>query len=91
MEDRKYYIVKVPTTVSEIQNALDISIGSNLTQKYSADGTEVIIKTTLTRIKAKEDEGIKFDDIFPPSLTTEVTYQEALELMNTEKWNPQLI
>lgn len=85
MENREYYIIKIPNPRSSIKDAIDVSIGNDNTQRYKGDGSEVIIKTTPTRINKKEKEGIKFDKIFPPGLTTKVTYKEALEI--TRQWD----
>jgi hypothetical protein len=86
MENRQYYTVKIPNPNSQIQYALEVSIGENETQRYSLDGSLVIIKTTPQRVGKKEEQGIPFDTIFPPGLTTELTYNEALELMQTSEW-----
>lgn len=83
---REYFILKIPNPNSQIKYALDVSIGKNETQRYSLDGSLVIIKTTPQRVGKKEEQGIPFDTIFPPGLTTELTYQEALEMMQTSEW-----
>ena len=84
--DRRYFKVKIPNPNSQIAHTLDVSIGDNETQRYSLDGKNVIIKTNPERIKEKEDSGVDFDTIFPPGLTTELTYEQALALMQTEEW-----
>ena len=84
--NRKYYKIKIPNPNSQIAYALDSSIGMNITQRYSLDGKYVIIKTNDTRIDTIKSSGVDFDNIFPPGLTTELTYEEALELMNTSEW-----
>lgn len=90
MLDREYYIVKIPNPNSQIKHALDVSIGDNEDQRYSLDGSLVIIKTTPQRIAEKEAKGVPFDTIFPPALTTKVSYQVAFDLRRTIEWKNKL-
>ena len=83
---RQYYIIQVPNPNSGIQHALEVSIGQVDTQRYSLDGSEVIIKTNAKLIKGKTDAGASMNILFPPGLTTAITYVEALVLTRTPDW-----
>jgi hypothetical protein len=76
----------VPSPSSQIQDALDVSIGDNETQRYSLDGKYVLIKTDNLCIATKKNEGVDYDVIFPPGLTTELSEEEAVLLMQTTDW-----
>ena len=84
--NRQYYVVSIPNPNSQIQDALEVSIGQVETQRYSLDGSEVLIKTNANLIKGKTDAGVDMNTLFPPGLTTTVTYEEALALMQTAEW-----
>ena len=88
---REYFILKIPNPNSQIQKALDVSIGDNKTQRYSLDGKKVLIKTTDLRIDKEIEKGVSFDQIFPPGLTTKFSYQEALELMQSDEWQKSTV
>jgi hypothetical protein len=82
--ERQYYIVKIPN--DNLIHALDVCIGDNATQRYSLDGKNVIVKTNQLLIDKKINTGIERTKIFPPGLTTELTYSQALSLMQTNEW-----
>lgn len=46
--NRRYFIMTIPN--NEENNALDICIGDNTTQKYNLDSSELLIKTTQGNI-----------------------------------------
>jgi len=87
---REYYKIKIPNPQSQIQHTIDVSIGVDDTQRYSLDGKYVIIKTTPSIINIKINTGVSRDTIFPPGLTTQLTYEEARILMTTEDWQTDL-
>jgi hypothetical protein len=86
MENIEYYEIRIPKGSKELDNALSICIGKSETQRYSLDGTSVIIKTTGKRIFNKQKQGVKENIIFPIKHTTELTRKQALKLANSEKY-----
>ena len=87
---RQYYVIRIPNPNSQIQDALEACIGQVETQRYSLDGGDVLIKTNAACIKGKTDAGVSMNTLFPPGLTTELTYEEALALMQTAEWQAPL-
>ena len=80
------FIIKIPNPNSKIANALDSSIGLNITQRYSLDKSMVGIRTTKERIQSIVRNGVDFDKIFPPGLTTKLPLKEFIDLLNTDEW-----
>ena len=85
MEERIYAILTVPN--ENMLHALDVCIGDNDTQRRNLAEDELLVKTNQNLIDIKVNSGIGMTKIFPPGLTTYITYEQALTLMSTAEWS----
>jgi hypothetical protein len=74
-----------------MSHSLDVCLGEHDTQRYSLDGTKLLVKATQDKIDDKvNNQGIGFDTIFPPGITTEYIDMAQLKtiLCNTDWMTP---
>lgn len=83
--NRQYYLIEVPH--ADEPCSLDVCIGNNSTQRYSLDGSLLIVKTTQYLIDSEVTKGVDLPKIFPPGLTTSKTYEEIREIVQTPEWD----
>ena len=81
---RKYYIIKIPN--ENVIHSLNVCIGFNSTQRYNIAKDKLYIKTDDYQVAAECDKGVKMNQIFPPGLTTEYTYEEIKVILQGEEW-----
>ena len=81
---RRYFIINVPN--ENIIHSLNVCIGLNITQRYSLAKDKLFVKTNEDCINKELGKGVKLNKIFPPGLTTEYTYLQALEILQGEEW-----
>jgi hypothetical protein len=82
--DRIYKIIELPN--ENVVHALNVSIGANETQRYSLDGSKIIIKTTQSLIDKEISKGSSLNKIFPNVLTTDCTHEEILLEVQKPEW-----
>ena len=75
--NRRYFIMTIPN--NEENNALDICIGDNTTQKYNLDSSELLIKTTQENIDVYLSGSTE-------SLGIEYTYEEICSVLSGPNW-----
>ena len=71
--ERRYFFIALPN--ENVIKALNVRVGTSVSDTYSLDGSVVFIKTNENLIANSSDN---FNTIFPPALTTETTLEEAL-------------
>lgn len=83
---RRYFIISLPHP--NMSHALDVCIGEHVTQRYSLDGTQLLVKTTQENIDDKvNNQGVPFTTIFPPGITTEYTDMSVLKsILENSDW-----
>jgi hypothetical protein len=81
---RRYFIIDVPN--ENIIHSLNVCIGLNITQRYSLDSSLLFVKTNAFCIDKEVKKGVKLNQIFPPGLTTEYTYEEIKVILQGEEW-----
>ena len=84
MENRQYFIIKVPN--ENVIHSLNVCIGFNSTQMYNNNNDKLFVKCTKNLVAAECDKGVKLNKIFPPGLTTEYTYEEIKVILQGEEW-----
>lgn len=86
MEEREYYFVRLPN--DNVIHALDVCIGLNDTQRYNLAEDVIYVKTTPELIDSKINGGVGRSTLFPPGLTTQVTYEQALSRLRSAEFTP---
>tara|TARA_R110000803_G_scaffold101982_1_gene169994 strand:- start:640 stop:912 length:273 start_codon:yes stop_codon:yes gene_type:complete len=84
MEHRQYFFIDVPN--ENVIHSLNVCIGLNITQRYNLDKDVLFVKTTIKLVEDEMAKGVKLNKIFPPGLTTEVTYLQALTRLNSPEF-----
>ena len=83
--ERRYFFISLPN--DNIIKALNVRLGYNVSDTYSLDGSVVYVKTTKDLISNSSDN---FNSIFPPSLTEEVTLDEAITRLRSAEFTIEL-
>jgi hypothetical protein len=86
---RRYFFIDVPN--ENMIHSLNVCIGANDTQRFSLDNSVLFVKTNQACIDKELNKGVKLNKIFPPGLTTEVTYLQALERLNSPEFQEPLL
>lgn len=82
--ERRYFIIDVPN--ENVIHSLNVCIGLNITQRYNLTKDKLFVKTNDTCIVKEIEKGVRLNKVFPPGLTTEYTYLQALEILQGEEW-----
>lgn len=80
--NRLYAKVKVPH--AEMSHTLDVCVAGE--SRICNDGSVMLVKTTQDLIDSKVNSGVSMNTMFPPGLTTWITYEEASLLVEEADW-----
>ena len=85
---RQYFIIRVPN--ENVIHSLNVCIGLNITQRYNLAKDELYVKTNQAYIDKEVGKGVSLNQIFPPGLTTEYTYEEISVILQGYEWQEQI-